>query len=203
MGLLNTGILGIFFNDGPSFSDKVDMLFTDVETEGKKQGYLRAAAEYEKVFKDIETEYINTKKLIDSQKDIYDKQADVLIEKLEELEYQRDVLEVQVKQKEREISEKYGIRQGCISNFLTWYGIFNCVYQHKERKLREAEQRGYREAKELYEAKIDKLKRDLEYLKSKGNSEIRELVGMLNDILKEIAEEQMKIAELEIILQIG
>ena len=45
--------LGDIFDNGPSLLDKVNMLLTDVETEGKKQGYTRAAAEYEKAFRAI------------------------------------------------------------------------------------------------------------------------------------------------------
>lgn len=58
------------FDKGPSITEKIDMLFKDVETEGKKQGYKRAASEYEKVFRVIENEYKQTKELIQSQKAI-------------------------------------------------------------------------------------------------------------------------------------
>ena len=47
---------GGLFNDGPNVIEKVEMLFTDVETEGKKQGNDRAAREYGKVYRDIENE---------------------------------------------------------------------------------------------------------------------------------------------------
>ena len=40
----------------PSFKEKVDMVFTDVDTEGRKQGYAKAAKEYEKIFGAIERE---------------------------------------------------------------------------------------------------------------------------------------------------
>ena len=38
------------FNSRPSILEVVDMLVTDVEVEGKKQGYSRASREYENVF---------------------------------------------------------------------------------------------------------------------------------------------------------
>lgn len=54
MGILGrtilNGIFDIAFQTGPFFIDKVEMLFTDVEEEGKKRGYSRAAEEYGKVF---------------------------------------------------------------------------------------------------------------------------------------------------------
>ena len=55
MGIFNKGVFnGLFdmgpFGTGPDIIDKVEMLFTDVEKEGKKKGYSRAAEEYGKVF---------------------------------------------------------------------------------------------------------------------------------------------------------
>ena len=78
--------------------------------------------------------------------------------------------------------------------------IFDLVYRFKKIKLQEAEQRGYQEAKVLYEVKIAGLKNDLEALKKKGDAEIQELIDMSNDILEVIADEQMKIAELNLLL---
>ena len=48
---------------GPGITEKIDMLFKDVKTEGKTQGYKRAASEYEKSFREIENEYKHTKNL--------------------------------------------------------------------------------------------------------------------------------------------
>ena len=44
-------------DNDPSLFDKLDLLFTDVETEGKKQGYERAAREYESLYLEIENKY--------------------------------------------------------------------------------------------------------------------------------------------------
>lgn len=56
--------IGGIFDKGPSLLEKVDMLLTDVETEGKKQGYARAVAEYDKAFRAIEGEYDATKNIM-------------------------------------------------------------------------------------------------------------------------------------------
>lgn len=192
-----------------SIADRVEMLFTDVETKGKKKGYLRAAEAYGKVFRAIESEYKQAKELIESQKNMYDAQSDVLIEKLEALENQKRRLENQVKQKTKAVSEKYDIPvsqvQGSLAAGTLITGpatvdILGMIYRHKEKKLREAEQRGYLEAKELYESKIDKLKKELAELKSRGSADIKKMVSMIGEILDAIAEEQMKIAELKILL---
>ena len=55
-------------------------------------------------------------------------------------------------------------------------------------------------AKKIYEEKIGKLKKELEELKRKGSAEIQEMSNMIIEILDAIADEQMKIAELEILL---
>lgn len=196
----------------PSIIDKVEMLFTDVEEEGRKRrkrGYSRAAEEYGKVFRSIESEYKQAKELIESQKNMYDIQSDALIEKLEALEKQKRRLENQVEQKTKAVSEKYDIPisavKECIASnsmigMSVTMSILGAIYDHKEKKLREAEERGYSEAKKLYEEKIGKLKKELEELKRKGSAEIQEMSNMIIEILDAIADEQMKIAELEILL---
>lgn len=193
-----------------SFIDKLELIFTDVEVEGKKQGYARAATEYEKVFRSIQREYKETKELIESQINMYDKQSDTLIAKLEALEKQKKRLERQVRQKSEDVSEKYNIPMvqiqpaldvGTIFADPVLFSVFGMFFRYKERKLREAEQLGYMEARKLYEEKIDKLKKDLATLKRKGNSKIKEMINLINEVLDTIAAEQMKIAELKILLQ--
>lgn len=189
--------------------DKLDLLFTDVETEGRKQGYAQAAAEYEKVFRSIKCEYEKTKELIESQKNMYDRQSDALIEKLEALEKQKKKLENQVRKKTKEMSDKYAIPEHQLQTALAsgtsfvsgpiFFDVIGIIIHHKERRLREAKQHGYIEARKLYVEKIDRLKKDLAALKIKGNSEIEEMIHMINEILEAISGEQMKIAELKML----
>lgn len=222
MGIFNNrGILnGLFDFDitpvekEPSIIDKVEMLFTDVEEEGKKKGCSRAAEEYSKVFRYIESEYKQAKELIESQKNMYDIQSDALIEKLEALEKQKRRLENQVEQKTKAVSEKYDISVSQVKEGLNsstgliasepWGSpgsiLLDIAYDHKVKKLREAERDGYLKAKKLYEEKIGKLKKELEELKRKGSAEIQEMSNMIIEILDAIADEQMKIAELKILL---
>ena len=188
------------FEKEPSIIDKVEMLFTDVEEEGRKRGYSRAAEEYGKVFRSIESEYKQAKELIESQKNMYDIQSDALIEKLEALENKKRRLENQVEQKTKAVSEKYDIpisavKECVASNSMigmsVTMSILGAIYDHKEKKLREAEERGYSEAKKLYEEKIGKLKKELEELKRKGSAKIQEMSNMIIEILDAIADEQM------------
>ncbi|WP_346684830.1 hypothetical protein [Megamonas hypermegale] len=194
----------------PNIIDKIDMIFTDVETEGKKKGYSRAAKEYEKVFCYIEEEYNKVKNIMENQKDIYGTKSDILIQKLEELEKKRQNLENQVEEKIEAVSKKYGISTSQVrtsiinGNIIMSSGsILDIIYRYKEKKYREAEQRGYLEAKKLYEDKINELRKKRINLKKEGYNEICGLKNMIKEILDKIIDEQMKIAELEILLQMG
>jgi hypothetical protein len=195
------------FDKGPSTIEKIEMLFKDVETEGKKEGYTRAAKEYKKAFRAIETEYKQTKELFESQKDDYYNLSEKLIAKLEELEKQKISIKKQLERNTKDVSDKFHIpigdvRKAAMAGTLISpsFGILDIIYKHKEKKLKEAEQRGYLEAKELYESKIAKMRRELQELKKQGHADIKKLLDMISDILDAIAEEQMQIAVLKILL---
>lgn len=197
------------FDKGPSLTEKVNIIFKDVETEGKKQGYKRAASEYDKVFRDIQNEYKQAKELIQLQKSNYGNQSEKLIEKLSELEKQKKVLEELLERKAKAVSKKYDIPIGEIRRFAASgslisinsnFGILDLIYSYKEKKLRKAEQVGYLEAKRLYEKKIAEMKTDLQELKKNGNADIKKLIDMIRELFDAIAEEQMKIADLKILL---
>lgn len=205
------------FEKEPNIIDKVEMLFTDAKEEGKKRGYSRAAEEYGKAFRSIESEYKQAKELIESQKNMYDIQSDALIEKLETLENQKRRLENQVEQKTKAVSEKYDIsvfqvKRGLGQHYNCCFvtepvnglngleSILDMVYDCKVKKLLSAELDSYLKAKKIYEEKIGKLKKELEELKRKGSAEIQEMSNMIIEILDAIADEQMKIAELKILL---
>lgn len=197
------------FKNGPSIADKVDMLFTDVETEGKKQGYERASQKYKPIFREIENQYKETKKLIKSQENVYGGQSDKLIDKLSALENERDSLQTKVDNKVKQVSKVYNIPLGEIYSSMSTgtllmpvagFGILDIIYSHKENKLKKAEQKGYLEAKELYEKKTKRLQVELDRLKEKGDEELKKMVNLISDVLNEIAKNQMKIAELRILL---
>lgn len=190
--------------------DDFKMLLTDVETEGKKQGYQRAAKEYEVAFRRIEKEFKETKDLINNQKNDYGNEAYKYIEKLEKLEQQKESLKNQINSKAKDLSKKYGVSYDNIKNSISGsssllgepgnINFLDIICSYKEKKLRQEEQKGYLEAKQLYEEKIKKLKNELIELKKKGNAEIQTLVKQISQVLDAIAEEEMKIAELKILL---
>ena len=210
-GPLDNPLGGGLFEKRPSIIEKVEMIFTDVETEGKKQGYDRAANEYGKVYRAIETEFLETKKLIELNKNSCDNQVEGLINKLEALEKEKSRLEQQVNSKIHDVSSKFDIPIGDVKKSLACgtllvggplasVDILDLIYRHKEKKLKQAEQRGYAEARELYENKIERLKAELRRLKEDANKDIQNLIMMIDEVLEAIINEQMKIAELRVLL---
>ena len=81
------------------------------------------------------------------------------------------------------------------------FGVIDIIYKYKDKKMKKAEQYGYLEAKAIYEEKIKKLQNELIILKESGNYEIRKLVDLISDVLKEIVNIQTSITELKILVE--
>ena len=200
----------MFFNF-KNTKEKIDLLFMDVETEGKKRGYEKAAKEYRIAYLSVEKEFKEAKELIDNQKNKYGNQAYQYIERLEQLEIRKELLQKQIDSKIKEASIKYKIpieeinRHMCAGTLLgplIFISPLDILCSLKEKKLLQAEQRGYEEAKkEIFEPKIRFLKEELVRLKQKGNNEINTLINQISDIINEIAKKELEIAELKLLLQ--
>lgn len=190
---------------------KLNLLFSDVETKGKIQGAERASIEFRKIYRDIENEFIETKKVIEQQKKSNDNNFDILISKLDSLTQEKILLEKQVKIKEIEVSNRFDIPVKEVNNSMSVCtsslvspvligGVLELAYKIKKNKLEKSEKIGYEESKKLYENKIEKLRKELDRLKENGNHDIKELISVITEIFKAIADEQMKIAQLRILL---
>lgn len=180
------------------FGLEFDDLFKDPEIEGKKKGYERAAKEYEPTFQKIKNEYEVTKKILENETASYNEKADALIKRLEDLERKEEILRRQVYRKYNGKSDVQDYEYGHTTAAL--YIDIIGFFLDRNQKFSEAEKQGYLEAKKVYEAKIAKLKRELAILKNKGNLEIQKLLNMIDEVLNVIADERMKIAELEMLL---
>lgn len=189
--------------------EKLDTVLMDVDTEGEKRGYERAAVEYDAAYERIENEYLTAKKMLDQQMVNKDAEATRLISKLQQLEEDKKFLERQVREKTKQVSNKYNIPVSSITQSLnagtlliggSGMGVLDLIYHYKSKKLKEAEEKGYAEARSLYRKKIRELKDNLELLKKKGDAELQELAKLITDAIKEISDVETKIAELEIAL---
>lgn len=189
--------------------EKLDTVFMDVDTEGEKRGYERAAAEYDAAYERIETEYLKAKELLEQQITNKDTEAIRLISKLQQLEENKKELECRVHEKTKQVSNKYDIPFSSVSQSLmsgtlliggSEMGLLDLIYRYKSKKLKEAEKKGYEEARQLYRKKIRELKDNLELLRKKSSAELQELAKLITDTIKEISDIETKIAELEIVL---
>lgn len=214
MGLLST-LIDIVYNDDSSNRKEPGFWKTltgDMETEGKKAGYDQAAREYKRTFKRIEKEYKEAKQLIEEQTERYDNQSEDLINKLERLENRRKRLEQKRKRQVKLVAEQYGTSVKALENVARCSGkasfirgwdntsVIEGIYFYKKRKFIKARQQGYEEARDLYERKISALQNQLAQLKRQGDKKTKELLTMMEKILFSISEEQMKIADLHILL---
>ena len=189
--------------------EKLDTVLMDVDTEGKKRGYERASAEYDIAYKHIENEYLMAKKMLEQQMASKDAEVSELISKLQQLEEEKRVLERRVREKTKQVSDKYDIPVSSVTQSLSagtllirgaGTEVLDLIYRYKNKKLKDAEEKGYEEARRLYQKKIKELEDNLEKLKNKGNTELQELAKLIADAIKEISVTETKIAELEIIL---
>lgn len=201
--------------DGPGLgeisktAEKIKTVLSDVETEGKKRGYERAAAEYDAAYERIENEYLAAKRILEQQTAGKEAEVSRLLTKLQQLESKKKTLEHAVREKAEQVSETYHISPSSVSQCLssgtlltggTEATVLDLIYRYKGQKLKNAEEKGYAEARQLHRKKIKELKDNLERLRAKGEAEIRDLANLIADAIEEISESETKIAELEIVL---
>ncbi|WP_455538019.1 hypothetical protein [Terrisporobacter sp.] len=188
--------------------DKIDILFSDAEVEGKKRGYSKAAKEYEKVFKELESTYKETETALELEKEKLDNKCEKLIAILEDLQYKKNILESEVEAKSKRVCEVYNLDVKKY-NFMkctntrssnSIISLIDIIYSSKEKKLKKAEEVGYLEAKKLYENKLMDMRKKLENLKLKGNVEMEKITDLITEVSDEIMNTQMYIAELNILL---
>lgn len=201
-------VLGGLLGDTPIIIEKVGLVFTDVETEGKKQGYQRAASIYEQVFREMESRYQTAIEFLMRTKDLYESESSILVNWLESLERESERLQKEYDAKLHSKAEelnmttqelKGAFAAGCVGPTGNGLWILDLVYSHKEKKLAESIWKGYLEAKDIYKKKIRELKDEYEEKLKKGNEGLEKLVSTMDDIMNDIAAEQMKIAELSLL----
>lgn len=126
---------------------------------------------------------------------------------IKSIEQEESILEKEIKESLSEMSIKSGMSYNCFNKLITNYSyknqfrnLFENIFKYKEKKFKRGKQEGYIEAKEIYEKKIQALKTELSNLKMDGYKNIDELILIINEILNEISDKQMRIAELKILL---
>lgn len=205
-----------------------DMLTCDPETDGKKQGYNRAAKEYTYAYRSIKKEFNVAKEVFEEHRANLDCETERFINLQEDLEIKRKKLEKEVERKAEEVSHTSGVALSSVKSAIKSGGILptssaiaggalaanplvagvccapsllEIICAAKKRKMAKYEQIGYEEAKELYEKKIDKLKEELEILKEKASGEELRMSNLIDRIMSQIIQDRTTIAELKIIMK--
>ena len=174
--------------------------------DAEKRGYVRASKEYAVVFADIQDEYNKAKQRFEGIIRANDIHSEQLISQHEQLAAKRKALEAEVERKTKKLADKSGVSietvrtvvSGNTFGATSGVDLMAILNSFREKKIREAECKGYNRAKKEYEKKIRALKRDLEELQIMSTQKIEELRNLISDILAAISEEQMKIATLRI-----
>lgn len=187
----------------------VDEITSDPVTDGKKDGYERAANEYEPIYQELEQEYNNAISEIKRQKRNYDVESDAKIGYLAQLEKKRDNLQKRVNSKVKQTATAYGVSASTLMNSFSSAGVvrdtswdmMRFITDSRMRKRKEAEKAGYSEAKQLYEEKLKKLRSKLEQEKVNASRQLKDYADLIFKVLTEIEDTQIKIADLEIALQ--
>lgn len=175
--------------------------------EAEKRGYIKASEEYKTVFKDIQAEYKKAKENFERIIKEKDVRSEQLISQYEQLVDMRKKLELDVKKGAKAITDRSGISSNAILNSLSGSffsptsnsDLFSILRSYREKKILEAECKGYNRAKKNYEKKIRALKQEFEELKNESNKKIEEMHVLIAEILTAISAEHMKIATLKII----
>lgn len=191
--------------------DFVDAVTSDPETDGKKDGYERAANEYEPIYQELKREYDRAIMEIQRQKQSYDVESDAKIGYLAQLEKKRDSLQERVNRRATQVASEHGVSVSTLMSSFSSAGVvrdtswdmMRFITDSRMRKRKEAEKAGYSEAKRLYEGKLRSLRDKLEQEKTNANRQLKDYAELISKVLAEIEDTQMKIADLEIVLQEG
>ncbi len=172
--------------------DVYDAAKKDPVIEGKKRGYQQAAEEFEKIYRELKTEYDNAKELFKKQLAQKDKQLDEYIAVLEKLEKEKGILENELKAQEKRLEVKISASAGFI------YFDFSSILKNHP-KFDKAKIDGYNEAKAIYKRKLSYLKGQLTKLKNEANKTINEHQELIAMALSEISQLKMVIAEMKLV----
>lgn len=175
--------------------------------DAEKRGYVKASEEYKTVFNKIQEEYSKAKQEFERIIRDEDSYSEHLISQYEELVLIRKRLEAEVEKRAEMIADKCGISTNTLMSSISDnlfsitsnYDLLSILRNYQEKKMLEAECKGYARAKKNYEKKIYALKQEFEELQSLSNQKIEEIHSLITDVLNAISDEHMKIAALKII----
>lgn len=189
---------------------EIKQAYKDPIIEAEKRGCEKATRIYRETFEQLKTD------LEQWERSISDLRIDVDAIKRRgiELKNEKSSLEHEYESLLSKVAAKHQISESTlastigsstfIKNPLETGNIFDLIYRSRERKIREAEQRGFEEGKRIFEEKIKKelekieaKSKEYEYLSNRTESLRNNAPLAFDQIAKEISNLRMKIAALK------
>ena len=179
----------------------------------KRQGYNRAAQEYEPVLAEVKWAYDEIVATIKKQGVFYRQTSEKILGVASKLNEENEEIKENVRNKTVKVSEKYNMSIAGVSSiigmgrnpFIEMYpsrqpDLIDAVYKFRKGQMDKAEQEGYQEAKEVYEQAITTKKKELKQLQQKIDGQTKEMMDIVSDAIDMFVEEKMKDADLNILL---
>lgn len=191
----------------------VDALITDQKTEGKKEGYSDAAAEYEGVYSDLKQRYDKLIADINLQSKELELNSQQGTTELYRLEQERDRLKNELNRRANDAAIKFNVSATSILSSLNSgsSSFFSSIFYYPDfrdriiaKKMEEraqARKAGYLEAKSLYEEKIAQLKEHYRRTKAKADGKMRDYADHMGNLLKDIENIKFEIADLKLAME--
>lgn len=209
--VVNLACDAVGIDRGPSVLDKIDVVLTDVETEGRKRGYTKAAEMYTAAIESLEKEYASAAELLRNRRDAFNTATEELCAKLEELTRKKEALEAEMNRKTVRVARVFDmpvseVMKHCVVERRPNGGIcgllvLDLVYACKKGMLQEAEQQGFMEARQAYEEKLATLRANLRQVVVKTDETMRRYSEFYEALLEEIAQMETRVAELNVLLE--
>lgn len=187
------------------------ILLADQDTEGRKEGYADAAAEYEPIYTALKEEYDALISDLKCRRAVLDRDSKEGLEKLRELEEEEEQLKEELAEKVRSTAQTIQVPAGEIQAALGkgtygitsqgWEMVLNWATSGKKKERAQARSAGYAEAKELYRKKLDKLRAHYRKVKKEATAESQEYGERVAALLREIEQTRFRIADLKLALQ--
>lgn len=177
-------------------------IIKDPVTKGKKDGYSRAAKEFEPVLIKMREECESIRNLHIKNKKEQDKYSDELLDKLKTLEEKKMQLNKINEERTKGVESHLGMGSAflALDGPFEFLDIFNPLLLLQKSRYNKAEVEGYKEARKVFKEKIDIEKNKIIELKNECNEDMKKILQFIADILNEIACVELRIAEMKLVI---
>lgn len=185
----------------PLSKDEIEII-KDPITKGKKDGYSRAAKEFEPALIKMREECESIRNIHIKNKKEQDKYSDELLDKLKTLEEKKMHLNKIFEERTKSVESQFGMATGslALNGPFEFLDVFNPLLLLRKSRYNKAEVEGYKEARGIFEEKIVIEKNKIIELKNECNEDMKKILQFIADILNEIACVELRIAEMKLMI---